>query len=123
MLYRVRRTIRPIAAALVVALVAVVSAECVPDRYISAAEKICCAAMGHACGARVEQSCCSVQPTQVAQSAAVKPLSVSAPTVPVAAVFSVLSPAALDARQGVLEIPVSRPPGVSTYVFISAFRI
>mgnify|MGYP003350118625 CR=1 FL=1 len=122
MLHRARRATRPIAAVLAVALAAVVSAECIPDGRITAGEHACCAAMEMNCHATVEQGCCSPQSPQVAQTLAVKPVTVAPPIAAVAALT--MSPASVGAGTAAVRAVVSAsPPGVPTYVLVSSFRI
>src|SRR5437762_8367702 len=111
MFHFVRRTIGPVATALTVAMVAIVSAECVSDAQMSAAEKLCCAGMGDMCGASVEQTCCSTQSPQIAQSVAIRPVSVSAPSVRLATAIAVRDSNTLKALFLPSHPQASKPPG------------
>jgi hypothetical protein len=116
------RTIRPIACLMVLALALVSSAECLRGS-MSAPEMACCAAMKGDCHKKIT-SCCtgeaqsrhSVAPTKPALNLAPMPVLVALLQMPVTAV----------AEQRHFKVPEpssAGPPGVSTYLFVSSFRV
>lgn len=71
----IRRTTRPVAWVLVLALGVVLSAECVIGEDMTAAEHACCAAMDHDCesaGAQQDQDCCTTDTGTKLQVASAK---------------------------------------------------
>lgn len=75
-----RRTTRPVAAAMSVLFALVLSVSCFARADMTAAEKACCAAMAHDCSAMAqEQSCCVSDAPTLDQLAAAKKLSLKAP--------------------------------------------
>lgn len=109
------------------ALAVVVSADCMTARDLTAAQKACCAAMGHDCGeGAVRPDCCPAPTAQIAQLSVAKtvPL-VTAPQPVLASVLALTEPLA-DACLAVRDFlngSSRKPPGVPTYLLISTFRL
>ena len=116
------RALRPVAVTLVVAIAAIVSANCLTARTQTAAERACCAAMAHHCGeAAINAKCCGER-TQNRDSVAA--LTAAALTAPVPGLLAILDMPAVATGSGVAVSSVFvKPPGIPTYVLVSTFRI
>jgi hypothetical protein len=126
MLRRIRRGARFAASIATMALVAGVFASCVSAAEMTSAQKACCAAMEHDCGEMAIEAGCCAPDSQSSRS--LTPVGLLAPVLlppppstPPVELF-VLSPPLSSAVAG-SEAAVPRPPGVSTYLLISTFRI
>lgn len=119
-----KRTVRRLAGVLLLAFAFVSSAECVLGS-MSAEEMACCAAMKGDCDMSITSSCCTGEVQNVHSLAATKPVVEFATTpVLVAILPSPLIVAAEPRRfDDVRETSSASPPGVSTYLFVSSFRI
>jgi hypothetical protein len=108
------------------AFAVVLSGDCATGTDVTEAQKACCAAMGHNCGAMATKpGCCSVASQNVDQFIAAKQVSIARPLL----VFSLLAVVPeLPALSSILRrirlnaIPL-RLPGIPTYVLVSAFLI
>ena len=118
-----KRTVRRLAGVLLLAFAFVSSAECVLGS-MSAEEMACCAAMKGDCDMSITSSCCTGEVQNVHSLAATKPV-VEFATTPV--LVAILQPLLMAAEprhfDGVRETASASPPGVSTYLFVSSFRI
>ena len=88
-------------------------------------QQVCCASMQHTCGEMaIETSCCTGerQPSagMVGATTASATLAAASPTAVIAALPVPAAPAGVAF---VVDAAPVRPPGVPTYLFISAFRI
>jgi hypothetical protein len=123
---RITRTSRPIGWALILALAAALSVNCLMGTEMTEAQKACCEDMGQACGpVAQEQHCCLVESQRVQAFATAKRVSLPPPvtligpraSVPDAAHLSlVLHPNRFDRS-------APNPPGVPTYLLVSALLI
>lgn len=117
---------RPVAAAVTLAVAVVLSATCVTAKDMTPQQKACCAAMGHDCGAlAISQGCCEGEAKKVD---ALTPLSApdfaTAPVPVLVAVLDALTPLAIPTgffnRASTAQV---KPPGIPTYLLIATFRI
>ena len=116
------RTIRPLAGVMVLALALVSSAECVFGSK-STEEMSCCAAMKGDCHKRIT-SCCTGEVQSLHSLAATKPVLEFALTQALVAILQF--PVTVATPQAHFKLPEpssASPPGVSTYLFVSSFRI
>ena len=121
-----KRTGRFLAGALAVALVVVSFATCLLSANMTPAQKACCTAMNHDCGAMaMEHGCCSTEAPNL--TSLVSSISTSLRAAPVLVVLGLTSaefaPSAIPGTSGVFDLapPISqRKP---TYLFLSVFRI
>lgn len=123
---RATRTTRLITWVLMVAFVVMLSADCVTAKEMTPAQKACCAAMGHNCGAVAkEQGCCKVDSQQVEQFAAAKRVTAPPPVVVVwpAAVLPETLTSSFVLRHVPLDSSSHGPPGVPRYLLISFLLI
>jgi len=126
MVQRMRPVGRLLAGMLALALVVVSSATCLLAAETTPAQKACCAAMNHDCGAMaIEQGCCATESPSLTSLASSTPSSLVAPPalVPVGMAAAALAPPVrvrtLDAFDLAPPIHPSRP----TYLFVSVFRL
>ena len=123
---RAFRAMRPVAGAIVVAVVVMLSANCLGADVMTPAQKACCAAMAHDCGhMALTEACCTGQAQEHQGMAAASRAEIAAVAVPV--LIAVLQQPEPLTRNGqtvalVSETPV-KPPGTSTYLLVSSFRI
>jgi hypothetical protein len=116
------RTIRPIAGVMVLALALVSSAECLRGS-MSAQEMACCAAMKGDCHKKIT-SCCTGEAQSLHSVAATKPVLNLAPTQVLVALLQMPVTAVAQHRSfKVPDLTSAGPPGVSTFLFVSSFRI
>lgn len=117
---------RPVAAAMMFAVFAMLSASCLAAENMTPAQKACCAAMDHDCGhMAITEGCC---PGYTQEDTSLSPagrVDVATPVPPVLiAVLDLPEPASQAA--GVVApastMPV-KPPGTSTYLVVSSFRL
>jgi hypothetical protein len=101
-------------------------AQCVGASQMTAEQQVCCAAMGHDCGATAKkQGCCSSEAPRVDAASAAKRISISTPQ------FSVIQLAAIDIEWPAAPVShafsfdqiAASPPGPPTYLLISTLRI
>ena len=120
------RALRPVASAVVVAVVVMLSANCLGADVMTPAQKACCAAMAHDCGhMALTEACCTGQAQEHQGIASASRVEVAATAVPVlVAVLQQPEPLTPSGQTGaaVSETPV-KPPGTSTYLLVSSFRI
>ena len=110
---------------MIATLILLLSATCVTAAEMTSAEMACCAAMEHDCGAAAkEQGCCSSTPQDNAGSIA-KRVSIPAPHATVVQIMSTNVTFERPARAYATTIDdmAPSPPGTSTYLLISTFRI
>lgn len=123
---RAFRTMRPVASTVVVAVVMMLSANCLGADVTTPAQKACCAAMAHDCGhMALTEACCTGQAQEHQGLAAASRAEIAAAAVPVLiAVLQQPEPLTPSGQTGaaVSETPV-KPPGTSTYLLVSSFRI
>lgn len=120
------RTTRFLAGALAVALVVVSSATCFLGANMTPAQKACCTAMNHDCGAMaMEQGCCATEAPNL--TSLVSSVSTSLLAAPVLVVLGLtaaeFAPSTILKTSGTFDLasPISqRKP---TYLFLSVFRI
>ena len=112
---------------MIATLAIVLSANCVSAQDLTPEQKACCAAMKHDCERMAGQMdcCATAKPTQLQQASAVKAIVFAAPVRILAAILVLPEP--LDAGEShvvdSLKNTTQRPPGRSTYVLNSTFRI
>ena len=125
MLRRLRMR-RALAGVLTLVLGIVTSVSCVAAQDMTPEQKACCAAMDHDCGAAaIDAGCCSGEAAKAdSVSAASIQMPISAPVAILVAVLDVGAPLTSLYRSGGpgTGAPV-RPPGIPTYLLVSAFRI
>ncbi len=121
-----RRHTRPVICGLILALAAMVSAECVMAEDLTPAQMACCATMNHDCGAMAQkQDCCSTAAPRVDQGSASPRMSLAAPHAGVVRLVMHLPalPSPLSPQKRPFKGFEAKPPGVPTYLLISTFRI
>jgi hypothetical protein len=107
---------------MVLALALVSSAECLRGS-MSAADMACCAAMKGDCHKKIT-SCCTGEARSLDSVAATKPVLNLAPMQVLTAVLQMPVTAVAEQRHFKVPDPSSAgPPGVSTYLFVSSFRV
>ena len=117
---------RLVANAVVVAVVVMLSANCLGADVMTPAQKACCAAMAHDCGhMALTEVCCTGQAQEHQGIASASRAEVATTAVPV--LLAVLEQPGPLTGNGqtvslVSETPV-KPPGTSTYLLVSSFRI
>jgi hypothetical protein len=121
------RTRRPVAAAMMFAVVAMLSATCLAAESMTPAEKACCAAMTHDCGEMaISEGCCTAPAQEGTSLFATSRVEMPAPALPpLVAILDVPEPLGLDAAgiaTSTSTTPV-KPPGTSTYLIVSSFRL
>ena len=120
------RTMRPVAAAMMFAVVAMLSASCLAAENMTPAQKACCAAMNHDCGhMAITEGCCTGPAQDDTNVSPANRVEVATPTLPVlVAVLDVPEPVSQAAG---IATPAStapvKPPGTSTYLIVSSFRL
>src|SRR6266496_4379075 len=78
------RTMRPVAGAMLFAVMAMLSASCLVAENMTHAQKACCAAMSHDCGElAISEGCCTTQAQDGTSFLAASRVEMSAPSVPV----------------------------------------
>ena len=119
-----RRTKRP-AQSLIAAMAVSLVATCFSAAEMTPEQQVCCASMQHACGEMaIETSCCTGERQPSAGMVAATPASATfAAASPIAVIAALPVPAAPAGVAFVVNAAPVRPPGVPTYLFISAFRI
>jgi hypothetical protein len=117
-----RRTMRPLAWVLVLALGVVLSAECVIGEEMTAAEHACCTAMAHDCeSAGAQQDCCTTDDGAKPQLASAKQILV--PTFDAAPLlFAAVPPASPLRNQRATRVSFAYAY-VPTYLLGTAFLI
>ena len=117
---------RPVAAAVMFALVAMLSVSCLAAESMTPAQKACCAAMAHDCGdMALTAGCCPSDVQKDTSLSAANRVEAAPPVIPMLfAVLVALEPPAPDARRvaHASTTPV-KPPGTSTYLVVSSFRL
>ena len=100
-------------------------ATCLSAAEMTPEQQVCCASMQHACGEMaIQASCCSGERQPSAGMVAVTTASAAfAAATPIAAIAALPVPAAPTGGAFVVDAAPVRPPGVPTYLFLSAFRI
>ena len=100
-------------------------ATCFSAAEMTPEQQVCCASMQHACGdMAVETSCCTGEGQPDAGMVAATPASATfAAATPIAAIAALPVPAAPTGGAFLVDAAPVRPPGVPTYLLISAFRI
>lgn len=109
------------------ALIAMLSASCLAAESMTPAQKACCAAMAHDCGEMaLTAGCCASHVSKDTSLSTANRVEAAAPqAVPMlVAVLVALEPPAPDARRvaHASTTPV-KPPGTSTYLIVSSFRL
>ena len=108
--------------ALALAVAMASAATCVLGAEATEAQKACCAAMSHDCGAMaVEQDCCVADSPNLAGPTSAPPTSVLAPPAPLALNTIVAEPVAALGRGFDSRTP--KPSRTPTYLLVSVFRI
>lgn len=121
-----RRTFRPVGWVLSAALAVILSASCATAEEMTAAQKACCAAMGHRCGSMAEEhDCCTTEMREVSGRAPAQAFSLQAPVrlVTIIAVLPIsdFSPAVGSHRQFAEFDPT--PPGTAARLLLTPLRI
>ena len=117
---------RPVAAAMMFAVVAMLSASCLAAENMTPAQKACCAAMNHDCGhMAITEGCCTgpaQDDTNVSPANRVEAASQVPPVL--VAVLDAMEPIATATGLAAFArtSPV-KPPGTSTYLLVSSFRL
>ena len=119
-----RRTKRP-AQSLIAAMAVSLVATCLSAAEMTPEQQVCCASMQHACGnMAVETSCCTGERQPSAEMVAATTASATfAAATPIAVIAALPVPAAPTGGAFLVDAAPVRPPGVPTYLLISAFRI
>lgn len=120
-----RRRTRLTASAVTAVFGAMLFVTCVSAAQMTPAQKACCAAMQHDCGAMsVEASCCKGETDADHSLGAVKPTFATFAFATVTAIIDVPpTPDTSTSRFARAEPSALRPPGIPTYLFVSSFRI
>ena len=120
-----RRIVRPLAGALVLAVALASSAECLTAAQMTPDQHACCAAMKGACEMAVGAPCCASDATDSTGFLAIKPTLAPTPVAVLVAVLSVPRVVAVPVGHADAAPDASAlgPPGVPTYLFVSSFRI
>jgi hypothetical protein len=106
-----------------VAFSVVVSLSCVAGANLSDAQKVCCAAMAHDCGAMAkEQRCCSETPSLDQFSITKRPSVPHSPDCLVAVLAVIVYSWPISAAQ-LVDHSAVRPPGSPAYLLASTLRI
>ena len=117
---------RPVAAAMMFALVAMLSANCLAAENMPPAQKACCAAMNHDCGQMsVTEGCCPGHAQEDRGLSPANRVDKASPALSVLiAVLEVPEPLASASHlvRADSTTPV-KPPGTSTYLIVSSFRL
>jgi hypothetical protein len=121
-----KRTRRLLAATLAVALVVVSSATCVLGANVTPAQKACCTAMNHDCGAMaMEQGCCAPEAPNL--TSLVSSMSTSLLAAPVLVVLGLtaaeFAPSTILSTSGIFDLASPTSQRKPTYLFFSVFRI
>ena len=120
------RTMRPLAGAMMFALIAMLSVSCLAAESMTPAQKACCAAMAHDCGEMaLTAGCCAGHVSKDTSLSAANRVEASPAAVPMlVAVLATLEPLTPDAGRVIRAStgPV-KPPGTSTYLVVSSFRL
>ena len=120
------RTMRLVAGAMTFAVAAVVSGSCLAAEHLTPAQRACCAAMAHDCGEMaMTAGCCSGQAPEADSPTAANRVELAAPLVPaIVAMLDSLRPVGMAAGivRPASSTPV-KPPGTSTYLIVSSFRL
>ena len=110
---------------LALALAVVPSAVCVLSAHMTEAQRACCAAMNHDCGAdAVKQDCCASKDQSLVEFISGPPafqVAVPAPVVNIAA--SEPSPVARVGPSAALAPRAPNPSSSPTYLLLSVFRL
>lgn len=115
--------VRRLAGVLLLAFAVVSSAECLTGGT-SVEEMACCAAMKGDCDMAISSSCCTGEVQNYQGLLATKPALEFAPANMLVAVLDApLTPLARLSQLDLRETGAASPPGVSTYLFVSSFRI
>jgi hypothetical protein len=100
---------------------------CSPAANMTPEQRACCAAMKHDCGrTAIERSCCPGEASRQHSVAPAKPAgsSVSAPAQVIVAILQPLPEPVAASHRGWFESRLSlEPPGIPTFLFVSALRI
>lgn len=121
-----KRTGRFLTWAMALALAVVSSATCVLGAEMTLAQKACCTAMDHDCGAMaVEQDCCVADSPSLVGLKSAPPISVLAPPalVMVNCIAPEPEPTASFFASAVLDAGAPKPSSSPTYLFVSVFRL
>ena len=117
---------RPVAAAMMFAVVAMLSASCLEAENMTPAQKACCAAMNHDCGQMaISEGCCTGHTQETRSLSPATRVETATPALPVlVAVLDVPEPLASAPHfvRAASTTPV-KPPGTSTYLIVSSFRL
>ena len=121
-----RRTFRPVGWVLSAALAVILSASCATAEEMTAAQKACCAAMGHRCGSMAdEHDCCTTEMREVSGRAPAQAFSLQAP-VRLLTIIAVLPrfdcAPTVGAHKQVAQFDPT-PPGIAARVLLTPLRI
>lgn len=108
------------------AVVAMLSARCLAAENMTPAQKACCAAMNHDCGQMaVTEGCCSGHvPEERSLSSATRVDKATPELSVLVAVLEVPEPLASAPHfAGTARTTPVKPPGTSTYLIVSSFRL
>jgi hypothetical protein len=115
-----------VAGAVTLSMAVVLSVSCLAAKEMTPEEKVCCAAMGHDCGAAaVEVNCCSGEAAKVDALAPITIETLASAPLPVVVALLEM-PDLVDRVSGIRHSgsqPPVRPPGIPTYLLVSTFRI
>ena len=126
MVQRLRPVARLLAGTLALALALMSSATCLLAVDMTPAQKACCAAMNHDCGAMaIEQGCCATESpnlTSLASSTSISPVAPPAP-VSVSVAAAELAPPVILRTLGGFDFAPPLSSSRPTYLFVSVFRL
>jgi hypothetical protein len=117
---------RVLAAMVAVALIVLSSATCLLAAQMTPAQKACCVAMNHDCGAMaIEKGCCATEtPNLTSLASATLTSQFASPDVVMASVsVADLIPAILFRASAAFDSDTPRYSSRSTYLLVSVFRI
>lgn len=123
---RITRTSRPVGWALILALAAALSVNCLMRPEMTEAQKACCEDMGQECGpVAQEQHCCLVESHRVQAFATAKRVSLPPPVSLIGPLVGVpgTSQLSLVWYPHRVDHSTPKPPGVPTYLLISTLLI
>ena len=108
------------------AVVAMLSASCLEAENMTPAQKACCAAMNHDCGQMaISEGCCTGHTQETRSLSPATRVETATPALPlIVAVLDLPEPVASAPHfvRAASTTPV-KPPGTSTYLIVSSFRL
>jgi hypothetical protein len=117
---------RLVAGAMTFAVAAVVSASCLAAENMTPAQRACCAAMEHDCGEmKISAGCCGGQTQDADSLTAMAKVDVAASLAP-SVIVTLDGPEPVGSVASMVRTASStpvKPPGTSTYLVVSSFRL